>query len=236
MLKTSNRESFSYACLEWLWVIGAVLVYGSSLILPARLFVIILDNYGLGLSMFFMPLGVYLFLAVLILILGILHNLFPQVKEGKYPLKRSREVTIWTIQAGINNFVTVPGFNNLIRSNPLLRRLYYKLIGAKIHTSALISYDVSIIDPFLVEIDEGVKIGRWAKLLGHIADEKHFTFGKIKIEKNVLVGGECIIGPGVVIGEGSVITGRSSVLPYTVIPSGEMWAGTPARFRKKNRQ
>jgi acetyltransferase-like isoleucine patch superfamily enzyme len=233
MSQLENKNNIGYSCLEWLWVAGAILIYGSSLILPVRLLIFLNTSYGLYVCFFFVPVGLYIFLAVLMLITGILNKLFPRIQEGTYPLLNRKEVTNWIIHTGIHNYILVPGFYNLIRSNPFLRRLYYKLFGAVIHPSALISYDVSLIDPYLVEIGEGTKIGRWAKLLGHIADEKQFVLGKIKIGKHVLIGGECIIGPGVTIGDGSVVNGRSSVLPFTQIPTGEMWAGTPARFRKK---
>jgi acetyltransferase-like isoleucine patch superfamily enzyme len=233
MAKYETNKSIVYLILEWVWVLFALIIYGASLIVPVIIFTAIFHSLGLVISVLFLPAGVYIFLGFLILFTGLLHKLISPVKEGVYPLGRCKEVTNWLIHAGILNFISVPGFQNLIRSNPLLRRFYHLLNGAKIHPSALISYDACIVDPFLIEIGEGTKIGRWAKLAGHYSDENSFIFKKIIIGKNVLIGADCMIGPGVNIGDYSVVYAKSNVFPNTVIPSGEVWSGSPARFRKR---
>ena len=53
----------------------------------------------------------------------------------------------------------------------------------------------------------------------------------IVIKDHVLIGAKSIILKGVTIGEGSVIGAGSVVMKD--IPSGECWAGNPARFIKK---
>ncbi len=140
---------------------------------------------------------------------------------------------MWMLHAGIHNYIRIPGLIKIIHANPILRRFYYTLSGAKIHKSVIISYDASLLDPFFIEIGEDSKIGEWSKVSGHIADEKRFIFGKVKIGKRVLVGAECSIAPGVEIGDDSMIMAYSRVLPGTIIPPGELWGGTPARFKKK---
>ena len=53
----------------------------------------------------------------------------------------------------------------------------------------------------------------------------------IRSGRNVWVGASCMIMPGVEIGD-DVIVGAGSVVTKN-IPSGEIWAGVPARFLKK---
>jgi len=233
MLKYETNKKTIYLILEWIWLFTAALIYGASLLLPAAIFTKIFLSLGFIYAILFVPFGIYVFLGFLILFTGIFHKLIPPVKEGKYPLGKCREVTKWLVHSGIVNFINVPGFQNLIRSNPILRNMYYFMNGAKIHKTALISYDVCIVDPFLVEIGKGTKIGRWAKIACHYSDENNFVFKKTIIGKNVLIGADCMIGPGVVIGDGAVVYAKSNVFPNTAVPAGEIWSGSPARFRAK---
>lgn len=55
----------------------------------------------------------------------------------------------------------------------------------------------------------------------------------ICIKRGAFIGGGCIILKGVTIGEKSIV-GAGSVVTKS-IPSGEIWAGNPARFIKKLR-
>ena len=52
---------------------------------------------------------------------------------------------------------------------------------------------------------------------------------KIKIGKNVTIGLNSTILPGVEIGDNSVIGAGSLVLPNTKIGKNEFWAGVPAK-------
>lgn len=53
----------------------------------------------------------------------------------------------------------------------------------------------------------------------------------VHIGKYVFIGGNCLILKGVTIGDGAVI-GAGSVVTKSV-PSGEIWAGNPAKFIRK---
>ena len=55
-------------------------------------------------------------------------------------------------------------------------------------------------------------------------------YGRIKIGNNCFIGCRSILLPGVTIGDNSII-GAGSVVTKDV-PSGEVWAGNPARFIK----
>ena len=58
-----------------------------------------------------------------------------------------------------------------------------------------------------------------------------FTIGEIKIGNNCFIGCNTTILPNVTIGDNSII-GAGSVVTKN-IPSGEVWAGCPARFIRK---
>jgi acetyltransferase-like isoleucine patch superfamily enzyme len=163
-------------------------------------------------SLFF-PFALYLFTLDLICISGILHRLIPYPEEGVYPLGHRGHVKRWAVHAGIFNFVRVLGLLRLIHANPLLRRLFYRFSGAKIHPSVVFSLDSYVFDPFLVEIGEGSKLGEFVHLSGHYSDKKHFVIQKTRIGKNVIIGGGSRIIPGVTVADDTFIRARSLVLP-----------------------
>lgn len=53
----------------------------------------------------------------------------------------------------------------------------------------------------------------------------------VYIENDVFIGGHCIIGKGVHIGQRSIIAAGSVVIKD--VPSDELWGGNPAKFIKK---
>ena len=87
----------------------------------------------------------------------------------------------------------------------------------------------------------GVKIGAHSTIsqLSHLCSSSHDyehpnmpqTFAEIVIEDQVWIAADVFIGPGVRVGQGSVVGARASVFdnvePWTVV------AGNPAKFIKK---
>jgi len=78
-----------------------------------------------------------------------------------------------------------------------------------------------------VVIEDGVKIGFGCAILSHSSiDQKA---GKVILRKGCKVGANTVIMPGVSIGEAAVVGSNSFV--NRDIPPGEIWLGSPARFR-----
>lgn len=79
-----------------------------------------------------------------------------------------------------------------------------------------------------VEIQDYVQIGPGTRILS--ISTIGGTQGKVTIKRNARIGANCVVMPGVTVGENSVL-GALSYLS-TDIPDNEMWWGTPAMFRK----
>ena len=81
-----------------------------------------------------------------------------------------------------------------------------------------------------VEILDNVQIGSHCSIYSHssIDDKK----GPISLEKNCRIGTHSTIMPNVVVGENSIVAAYSFVTKN--IPSNEIWAGIPAKFKQKN--
>ena len=87
----------------------------------------------------------------------------------------------------------------------------------------------NISDPGLITLEEGVTIGGSATIIAHYAVHGYLIIAPVHIRKNATIGLRAIIMGGVEIGEGAKILPNSVVLPKTIVPAGETWAGIPAK-------
>ena len=94
-------------------------------------------------------------------------------------------------------------------------------------------------EPYLISIDDDTCISFGCTFVTHDASihvcekvdkkcPKLIKFGKISIGKNCFIGCRCIILPNVTIGDNCIV-GAGSLVNKS-IPSGQVWAGTPAHF------
>ncbi len=118
----------------------------------------------------------------------------------------------------------VIGFLNM---SPL-KVFFLKMLGCKIGKNVGLSGDEWIFDPYVTEIDDNAIIGARSIILGHIG-ERHLIIKKIKIGKNVLIGGDCFIMPGVIIEDNVILGAKSLVLKDQILKKGKIYAGIPAK-------
>lgn len=82
---------------------------------------------------------------------------------------------------------------------------------------------------FGVEIEDNVQIGSHCSIYSHSTiDEK---FGPIKLKQNCKIGTHSTIMPNVTVGENSIVAAYSFV--NRNIPKNQIWAGIPAKLKKK---
>ena len=93
-------------------------------------------------------------------------------------------------------------------------------------------------DPDLTEIGDDTIIGAHTHISCHSLTvqpdgSQAYARDPVAIGRRVTVAADCRIALGVTIGDDSILEPCSNVLPYTVIPAGEVWSGNPARFVRR---
>ena len=119
----------------------------------------------------------------------------------------------------------------LARFSPSFRfkNFLYRLIGVKVGKNASVALGVmlDVFFPDQIEIGENVVIGYNTTILGHDFLVREWRIGRVIIEKDVTIGANCTILPGIIIGEGATVSAMSLV--NRDIPPHSFWGGVPVR-------
>lgn len=112
-------------------------------------------------------------------------------------------------------------------------RLIRRLLGASIGENVGLAYD-SYLDPYdpsLITIGDNVLIGYGTKIFVHAFTLTRQRVRPVTIGSNVMIGGFCVIAPGVTIGDGA------SIAPGTIVsrdvPAGAMAVSNTMQIRKR---
>ena len=111
--------------------------------------------------------------------------------------------------------------------------LYRLLLGVKVGKEVVISPDV-ILDPFypeLLEIGDGCLIGWGARIFTHEFWPDRVLIRPVRLGRKVLIGGFCVIRPGVSIAD-HVVIAASSFVNKSILEKG-VYGGVPARPIRK---
>lgn len=129
------------------------------------------------------------------------------------------------------NFVLI--YTARILPSLSLKNLFYRLTGAKIGKNVAVGLMamLDIFFPELIEIGDNSIIGYNTTVLCHEFLIREWRKGSVKIGKNVLIGANSLLLPGVAIGDGATVSAMSLV--NRNIPKGQVWGGVPVRRLKK---
>lgn len=110
-----------------------------------------------------------------------------------------------------------------------LKNWLYRRMGARVHRNAAIGLEVTfdVFFPELITVEEDVIIGFDSTILCHEYTRNWYRTGPVVFRKGATMGANCTVLPGVVIGEGAVVSAMSLV--NADVPAGEVWGGVPAR-------
>lgn len=112
-------------------------------------------------------------------------------------------------------------------------RLIKRLLGVQMGENVGLAYD-TYLDPYnpgLITIGDNVLIGYGTKIFVHAFTLNRQRVRPVTIGSNVMIGGFCVIAPGVTIGDGA------SIAPGTIVsrdvPPGAMAMGNTMHIRKR---
>ncbi|HOB45617.1 MAG TPA: DapH/DapD/GlmU-related protein [Zoogloea sp.] len=108
-------------------------------------------------------------------------------------------------------------------TKPLVETLFGAKLGADVALGGAID------DPYQVTVGKEAILGFNSLVSGNMLYGGKLVCGKVKIGAGALIGVNCVVLPGVEIGEKAVLMGGAHVMPNTKIPAGETWRGNPAR-------
>jgi len=107
--------------------------------------------------------------------------------------------------------------------------MYRTILRAKVDKHAAIGLEVTldIFYPHMITIEEDAIVGFASTILCHEYAADWYRTGPVVIQRRATIGANTTLLPGVIVGEGSVVSAMSLV--NRDIPPGEMWGGVPVR-------
>ncbi|MBU2600700.1 MAG: acyltransferase [Actinobacteria bacterium] len=117
-----------------------------------------------------------------------------------------------------------------------LKHVLYRAIGIRMGAFAApgLSVTFDIFYPELISVGENTVIGYNTVILAHEFLRDEVRTGPVVIGRDVMIGASCTILPGVVIGDGAVVSALSLV--NADVPAGARVGGVPARLLSVSRQ
>src|SRR6266702_190537 len=144
------------------------------------------------------------------------------IKAGRYPLWGTYYVRWWFVQALVNSIPL-----NYLEGTPLLP-FVYRLFGAHIGSDVqLATENIAAFDQ--VTIGDGSCIDDDASLLGYTVKQAQLIIGPIRIGQNCFVGTRSVLSEETEMEDNARLEDLSLLQPGARIPTGESWAGSPAR-------
>ena len=118
--------------------------------------------------------------------------------------------------------------------NRFKSRLISKWFGVKMGRDVGLAYGVFLdpYDPTMISFGDNVIVGFDTKIFVHAFTLTRQRIRPVKIGSNVMIGGFCVIAPGVTIGDGATIAPGTIV--SRSVPAGALVTGNAMRIHKRS--
>ena len=206
-------------------------------LMPAYLFVRMIHGWAIGMpnlvavlwNCFALAGGYFIFGISLSILVGVLRTVLRiDLKEGDYSMGSAEMLKWYFVNALFLSVRTV--FMDFMLLTPL-GSLFFRMMGVKLGRNVQIN-SKNVADHSLLEIGDNSVIGGNATVIGHSFERKGLRLKKVKIGKNVVIGLNSIILPGVQIGDGAVVAAGAVVLKDTVIEAGTIYFSPEKQIKK----
>lgn len=196
--------------LYWAWMISAGWPQ------EARLLYI---SFGIVCAYFIFGLSAMIMVGLTRLLLRL------KLAEGEYKIGHPMFLKWFFVNALFLSVKTV--FMDFMLLTPLCS-LFYRLMGARLGLNVQIN-SKNVADHSLLEIGDNSVIGGNATVIGHSFESKGLLLRKVRLGRNVIVGLNAVILPGVTIGDHAVVAAGVIVPKNTVIEPRTVYYGPPSR-------
>lgn len=171
----------------------------------------------------------FIFGLSLTFVVGIVRLIFGlRLKEGDYKIGSAQMLKWYFVNALFLSVRTV--FMDFLMLTPFCA-LFYRMMGAKLGRNVQIN-SKNVADHSLLELGDNVVIGGNATVIGHLFESKGLRLAKVTIGKNVIIGLNSVIMPGVTIGEGSVVAAGAIVPKGTTIEAHTIYFSPDKQVKK----
>jgi hypothetical protein len=186
-------------------------------------------NLGFIVTLVISIFSTYFFALFLLASTNKLARILMRTKEGEI---KGIDVILWAIQSTTLDIAYTLSKKIFIHSP--FPDLIYCLFGFKRRKG--VSVLAIMYDPDLIEIGENSMIGTHTIISGHHIRRGKLYRKRIKIGKNVTIGGLSILAGGVTIGDNTMVAYGSSIPPNWTLDSNCLYGGVPVKKLKSFEQ
>ncbi|MDX5474686.1 MAG: acyltransferase [Bacillaceae bacterium] len=154
-------------------------------------------------------------------------------RTTRYPVEGAN--SLWHVYKTVPFFKVVENFIviQLARYTPFLGMknwLYRKLLGMKVgdQTSFALMVMLDVMFPEKISVGRNTVIGYNTTILAHEYLIKEYRLGEVVIGDEVLIGANSTILPGVIIGDGAIVS--AGTLVHKDVPAGAFVGGNPMQI------
>ncbi|MHA2073391.1 MAG: acyltransferase, partial [Candidatus Hodarchaeales archaeon] len=183
-----------------------------------------LETFSIGLipSLIFSVFLTYFSALLLLAFIHKISRILMRTKEGEI---EGIGVILWTIQATTLD-IALTLTRKLIIHSPV-PDIIYSFFGFKRRKG--ISILTTLWDPDLINVGENTMIGTGSIVSGHHIRNKKLYRKRVTIGKNVTIGAYCIITPGAIIGDNTIVAMGSTIPANWELEPNCLYGGVPVK-------